>query len=141
MNILPTRAEAIQSSTSSRHGFHRRDFIKLAADATVVGAVWKPLEAAAAKKLEPMPPGIKVSLPVYTEATDEDLQFAQQLGVSYVNIPTGGRSATLENLIRLKQRVEAAKLKCGEVLIREQAIRFYSINNARVTTAAIHPRI
>jgi len=35
--------------------------------------------------------------------------------VAYVNIPTGGRRATLENFIHLKQRVEAAKLKVWNI--------------------------
>jgi len=94
---------------------HRRDFLKLLASATVASAVWEPLEAAAATKLEPLAPGIKVSLQISTNATDEDLQFAQQLGVAYVNIPTGGRKATLENFIRLKRRVEAANLKVWNI--------------------------
>jgi len=43
------------------------------------------------------------------------LQFAQQLGVEYVNIPTGGEDATLENFMRLKHRVEAAKLRVWNI--------------------------
>src|SRR5712691_437203 len=99
MSTVPTRTQEAQPSPSSVHRLHRRDFIKLAATATMAGAAWKPLEAAAATKLEPLPPGIKVSLQISTNATDEDLQFAQQLGVRYVNIPTGGRKATLENFL------------------------------------------
>src|SRR5258705_4422324 len=94
---------------------HRRDFIKLASGAAATGVLGIPLTAPAARKLEPLPRGIKVSLQISTNATDEDLQFAQQLGVEYVNIPTGGRRATLENFIRLKQRVEAANLKVWNI--------------------------
>jgi mannonate dehydratase len=101
-----------QSSTSS---IPRRDFIKLAAGAVATSAVLRPLAAQTAKKLEPLPPGIKVSLQISTDATEEDLQFAQQLGVAYVNIPTGGNKATLENFLQLKQRVEAAKLKVWNI--------------------------
>jgi mannonate dehydratase len=103
--------EAQPSTTSMR----RRDFIRLAAGAAMTYGAWKPLEALAVPKLEPLPPGIKISLQISTDATDEDLQFAQQLGVNYVNIPTGGRRATLENFLRLKQRVEAAKLKVWNI--------------------------
>jgi mannonate dehydratase len=103
------QTEEKQSST-----LPRREFIKLAAGAAAVGAV-KPWEAAAVTKLEPLPPGIKVSLQISTDASDEDLQFAQQLGVTYVNIPSGGRRATLENFIRLKERVEAANLKVWNI--------------------------
>ena len=94
---------------------HRRDFIKVAATAAAAGAVWSPLKARAATKLESLAPGIKVSLQISGDATDEDLRFAQQLGVEYVNIPTGGDKATLENFIRLKEKVEAAKLKVWNI--------------------------
>src|ERR1051326_7510034 len=87
----------------------RRDFIKLAGAGVAAGAIAKALPiSAAARKLEPLSPGIKVSLQISTNATDEDLQFAQQLGVEYVNIPTGGGASTLENFVELKRRVEAA---------------------------------
>src|SRR5262245_19590297 len=115
MSAFQNRSEELQSATSPTHQIPRRHFSKLAASATAAAAVWKPLEMQAATKLEPLSPGIKVSLQISTDATDEDLQFAQQLGVSYVNIPTGGRKATLENLIRLKQRVEAANLKVWNI--------------------------
>jgi len=60
----------------------RREFVKLAAGVGTTAAVWRPQEVlAASQKLEPLPPGIKVSLQISGEATDEDLQFAQQLGV------------------------------------------------------------
>jgi mannonate dehydratase len=62
-----------------------------------------------------LPPGIKVSLQISGEATDEDLQFAQQLGVKYVSIPCGGEKATYENFARLKGRVEAAQLKVWNI--------------------------
>src|SRR5690242_7097713 len=94
----------------------RREFLKIASAAAAVTIVNNPFTAAGAvKKLEPLAPGIKISLQVSTNATDEDLQFAQQLGVEYVNIPTGGSDATFENLIRLKQRVEAANLKVWNI--------------------------
>jgi len=129
MSRISTRIEEQQPSISSMRELHRRDFLKLIASATVASAVWEPLEAAAVgfdkggidkgidkgTRLEPLTPGIKVSLQISTNATDEDLQFAQQLGVAYVNIPTGGRKATLENFIRLKRRVEAANLKVWNI--------------------------
>src|SRR5207247_1102155 len=115
MNAFQNRPKELQPATSPKHQLHRRKFIKLAAGATAAAAVWKPLEMQAATKLEPLPPGIKVSLQISTDATDEDLQFAQQLGVNYVNIPTGGRRATLENFIRLKKKVEAANLKVWNI--------------------------
>ncbi len=115
MRILQTRTKAGQSSAASSHRMRRRQFMKLAVGAVATNAVWKPLESRAATKLEPLSRGIKVSLQISTEATVEDLQFAQQLGVSYVNIPTGGNRATLENFMKLKQRVEAANLKVWNI--------------------------
>ncbi len=92
----------------------RREFIKLAAGAAVATATWSG-QGAPAKKLEPLSPGIKISLQISGDPTEEDLRFPQQLGVEYVNIPTGGNQATLENFIRLKQKVEAAGLKVWNI--------------------------
>lgn len=115
MRVIQARTKKGQASTASMDGLHRRDFIKLAAGAAAAGAVWEPLRSAAAATLEPLAPGIKVSLQISSSATDEDLQFAQQLGVGYVNIPNGGPSATLETFMRLKERVEAAQLKVWNI--------------------------
>src|ERR1051325_303502 len=112
MHALQTRTAQGRSSMSS---MHRRNFIKLAAGATATAAIGIPLSARAATKLEPLSPGIKVSLQISTDVTDEDLQFARQLGVAYVNIPTGGRRATLENFARIKKGVEAAGLKVWNI--------------------------
>ena len=115
MHTLQTPTEERQPCTTSKHPLPRRDFIKLAAGAAVTGVMGIPLKAATSTKLEPLAPGIKVSLQISTNATDEDLQFAQQLGVGYVNIPTSGSKATLENFIQLKKRVEAAGLKVWNI--------------------------
>jgi mannonate dehydratase len=109
---------AFQTSVSGHSAasqFPRREFIKLAAGAAATGIIGLPLQTPAAKKLEPLSPGIKVSLQISTDATDEDLQFAQQLGVRYVNIPGNAARATLANFIRLKERVETAGLKVWNI--------------------------
>ena len=62
------------------------------------------------KPLPPLSPGIKISLQISTDASDEDLTFARQLGVQYVNIPTSGAKATYETFAALKARAEAAGL-------------------------------
>ncbi|HXJ75151.1 MAG TPA: mannonate dehydratase, partial [Candidatus Dormibacteraeota bacterium] len=115
MHNMRPQTHAQPLSSSSQPGLRRRRFLTLAAGAVATGAVWRPVETRAASKLEPLSPGIKVSLQISTNATDDDLQFAQQLGVKYVNIPTGGERATLENFIQLKQRVEAAGLKVWNI--------------------------
>ena len=115
MHNMRPQTHAQPLSSSSQPGLRRRRFLTLAAGAVATGAVWRPMETSAASKLEPLSPGTKVSLQISTNATDEDLQFAQQLGVKYVNIPTGGERATLENFIQLKQRVEAAGLKVWNI--------------------------
>ena len=63
------------------------------------------------RPLEPLSPGIKISLQIPTDFTDEDLVFAEQLGVEYVSIPTTG--GTYEIFARFRQRVEAAGLKAA----------------------------
>lgn len=104
-----------KKQSPTHQSIRRRSFIKVAASAAAAGATWKPLEAQESTTLKPLPPGIKVSLQISTNATDEDLQFAQQLGIEYVNIPTGRDRATLENFIHLKKRVEAAQLKVWNI--------------------------
>ncbi|MCI0538974.1 MAG: mannonate dehydratase, partial [Verrucomicrobiales bacterium] len=114
MNTHSRMPAASQQSTRFTTGIARRDFIKLSAGAAGA-ALCGPLDTLAAGKLEPLAPGVKVSLQISGEATAEDLQFAQQLGVEYVNIPSGGDRATLENFIRLKKKVDDAGLKVWNI--------------------------
>src|SRR5262249_62069704 len=60
-------------------------------------------------------PGIKISLQVPSNPTDLDFQFAQQLGVEYVSIPSGGAQATPENFRVWVQRAQAAGLKVWNI--------------------------
>src|SRR3954468_14452343 len=100
------------SDANPRSNIRRRHFIALTGGAAAAAVIRRPLalEKAAARQLDPLSPGIKVSLQISGDAADEDLQFAQQLGVHYVNIPSGGEKATRENFIHLKNKVEAAGL-------------------------------
>jgi len=101
--------------SSIEHHMRRREFVGLVAGAAAAAA-WNQLEAREAGKLQPLAPGIKISLQISSDASDDDLQFAQQLGVQYVSIPSGGgRRATAENFMRLRQRVEAAGLKVWNI--------------------------
>ncbi len=99
----------------------RRDFSK-----TLLAAAPVPLAAADEKKAvtknakprfetPPWGPGIKISVQVPTDPGAEDLQFVQQVGGTYVNIPTKGEAATAENFIRLKNKVEAAGLRVWNI--------------------------
>jgi mannonate dehydratase len=68
---------------------------------------------AAARTLDPLPPGIKISLQIPRDFNDDDLIFAKQIGVNYVSIPTQG--GTYEIFSAFKQRVEAAGLKVANI--------------------------
>ncbi len=96
----------------------RRAFVKAAAGAAA-GIAWGAGVARAEEKkpskLAELPPGIKISLQVPTDPSDEDLRFARQLGVDYVSIPSGGERATVENFTRWKGRVEGAGLKVWNI--------------------------
>ncbi len=92
----------------------RREFTRIAGT-TLAAAVAAPEGAAARKPLAELPPGIKISLQVPTDPGDDDLTLAKQIGVEWVNIPTGGERSTLENFVRLKQKVEAAGLKVWNI--------------------------
>jgi mannonate dehydratase len=87
----------------------RRDFTRMAAAAPLAAAV------PARKPLEAWPPGIKVSMQIPTDPSPDDLLFVRQVGLGYVNIPTSGKDATLENFVRLKKTVEAAGLKVWNI--------------------------
>jgi len=92
----------------------RRAFVKLALGGAAAARA-TPAAARPANKLAELPPGVKVSLQIPTDPSDDDLRFAVQMGVEYVNIPAGGERATLENFTRLKQKVEGAGLKVWNI--------------------------
>jgi mannonate dehydratase len=68
-----------------------------------------------AKPLEPLSPGIKISMQVNEDATDDDLTWVKQMGVEYLNVQTGSGRATLENFLAIKKRVEAAGLQVWNI--------------------------
>jgi len=86
----------------------RRSFVR-----TAVGTATAASVAAAKRPLEPLSLGIKISLQIPADYTDEDLTFAKQLGVDYVSIP--GRAGTYEIYAEHKRRVEAAGLKVANI--------------------------
>jgi mannonate dehydratase len=96
-------------------GFTRRGFLRLAVAGAVAGSLPVRAEAGGAAALEELSPGIKISLQVPADPGGEDLQFARQLGVDWVSIPSGGDQATAENFRRWKERVEAAGLKVWNI--------------------------
>ena len=68
---------------------------------------------AAKQPLQPLSPGIKISLQIPANFTPDDLTFAKQMGVNYVSIPTSG--GTYETFSGHKQKVEAAGLKIANI--------------------------
>ncbi|MDX1983541.1 MAG: mannonate dehydratase [Bryobacteraceae bacterium] len=84
---------------------NRREFAQagLAAAAAATPAVAKPLE--------PLSPGIKISMQVGENVNDEELKWIKQMGVEYLNVQTGKGRGTLENFLAIRKRVEGAGLK------------------------------
>src|SRR3954447_23317937 len=87
----------------------RRDLL-----AAGVAAAVSP-HAAKAKTLEPLAPGIKISMQVDEKVSDDDLTWVKQMGVEYLNVQTGKGRATLENFEAIKKRAEAAGLKVWNI--------------------------
>ena len=87
--------------------FSRRDWARLLAAAAAAPAAW------AQRPLEPLSPGIKISLQIPNDFTEEDLTFAKQMGVEYVSIPT--RGGTYEVFAEFKKRVNDAGLKVANI--------------------------
>ena len=89
----------------------RRDFTRLA----TAGALGALSAIPAAAKLHPNTPGIKISVQVSGDPSDEELTFVKQMGVEYVNIWTNGPTATYENFVRLRKTVESAGVKIWNI--------------------------
>ncbi len=86
----------------------RRAFSAIAAAATLD-------PSARPKSLQPLSPGIKISVQVDETVSDEDLTWIKQMGVDYLNVQTGSGRATLDNFLAIRQRVEAAGLKVWNI--------------------------
>lgn len=87
----------------------RRQFVT-----TVGAAALAAGPAAAAKRpLEPLSPGIKITLQIGGRVNDDDLAFAKQMGVEYVTVGTSG--GTYEMFADYKRRIEAAGLKVTNI--------------------------
>jgi mannonate dehydratase len=86
----------------------RRTFTKTALGSTLLArSVFEK------RALEPLTPGAKITLQMPTDFNDEDLQFAKQIGVTYVTVGTTG--GTYETFANIKQRVESAGLKVSNI--------------------------
>jgi mannonate dehydratase len=78
-----------------------------------VAAAFAPLEKGRA--LDPLSPGIKISMQVSENVSDEELTWIKQMGIEYLNVGTANGRATLENFGAIKKRVEAAGLKVWNI--------------------------
>ena len=87
---------------------NRRQFAKAALSGALL-----PVGGFAQKTLAPLTPGPKITLQLPSDFTDEDLQFAKQIGVNYVNTGTSG--GTYEVFADFNKRVEAAGLKVSNI--------------------------
>jgi mannonate dehydratase len=87
----------------------RRNFLFAAATAGLAA-----MPARGAKRpLEPLSAGIKITLQLSQNLSDDDLKFAKQLGVGYVTVGTTG--GTYETFAALKRRIEGAGLKVTNI--------------------------
>jgi mannonate dehydratase len=93
----------------------RRRFGRTALAGALGGAAMLQRAATAFATIHPNAPGIKVSVQVGSDPSDEDLQFVRQLGGEYVNIWTNAEAATYENFMRLRKKVEGAGLRVWNI--------------------------
>jgi len=89
---------------------NRRDFSRLALGGALTAL---PLVGCSTAPTARKTPGIKISLQLPAEFTDEDLTFARQLGVDYVSVPTKG--GTYDVFAGIRKRVEAAGLQVANI--------------------------
>jgi mannonate dehydratase len=108
-----TRRSAVESGRFLEPS--RRQFVKSA----LAGALGSTGFLSPARVRAAAPPtshsGIKIAVQVPSDPSDEDLQFVAQLGAEYVCIWTSGESATYENFLRLRRKVEAAGLRVWNI--------------------------
>ncbi|HXX94935.1 MAG TPA: mannonate dehydratase [Planctomycetota bacterium] len=97
----------------------RRSFLAGALGAAAAGSGCAPTQVPGSRggkfPLPELSPGIKITLQLPTDPAPEDLQFARQLGVEYVALPTGGERATLETFLALQEKVASAGLKVWNI--------------------------
>src|SRR3954469_6619905 len=98
----------------------RRDFGKSILTAAVTAAAanaatppWPSERGATTKR--PWPPGVKISVQISRDTTDEELQFVQQLGCTYVNVPGDAKNGTAEHYIEVKNKVESFGLRVWNI--------------------------
>jgi mannonate dehydratase len=91
------------------NSMNRRDFTIAVTGAAMTARLPDPDK----RELQPLAPGIKISLQIPSDFTDDDLTFARQMGVQFVSIPT--RGGTYETFAEFKRRVEAAQLQVANI--------------------------
>lgn len=87
---------------------NRRQFAKAALSSSLLAG-----GGSEKRPLPPLSPGAKITWQMPSDFNDEDLQFAHQIGVSYVNTGTSG--GTYETFADIKKRVEAAGLMVSNI--------------------------
>jgi mannonate dehydratase len=107
--------QGLSPENHSSDGLSRRRLMKLAVAGAVAGELYRPSVSSAAEKLPELSPGIKISLQIAGGSGEEELQFAQQLGVEYLSISSGGRMSTPENFQKWKTSAEAVGLKVWNI--------------------------
>lgn len=89
----------------------RRDAVQALATALTAPVAAAPQSSK--RPLEPLSPGIKITLQLGTKFDDDDLAWAKQMGLEYVTVGTTG--GTYETFADIKRRVEAAGLKVTNI--------------------------
>ena len=115
MSIAEKLSQPLGKEGETNFDPQRRKFAKLALVGALGGTALLSRARQGVAKLHDIPPGMKISVQVGSDPTDEDLQFVRQLGAEYVNIWVHADGATYENFVRLREKVEAAGLKVWNI--------------------------
>ena len=114
--MSPTKANPSRTRKSlAKFDPGRREFAKWALAGTLGTTAFGGRAMAGAPTMHDLPPGIKIALQTGEDPSDQDLQFANQLGVEYVSIWLRGNLATYDNFMRLRSKVEGAGLKVWNI--------------------------
>ena len=114
--MSPTKANPSRTRKSlAKFDPGRREFAKWALAGTLGTTAFGGRAMAGAPTMHDLPPGIKIALQTGEDPSDQDLQFANQLGVEYVSIWVRSNLATYDNFMRLRSKVEGAGLKVWNI--------------------------
>ena len=115
MSIFSNLKESPGESERMPYNLNRRNFGKLVLAGALGGKALLSSSVSEAREYvsgqKPNPSNVKLALQTSNNPDEEELTWIKQLGVKYIVTWTGGKSATYENFLRIRETYENAGIK------------------------------